>query len=101
MSLFLPFFISVKAMSYILLLGSINLSIFNFFLFMDKHIDLSKVRNQIKVANDWEKYCTKVSLPKKLENDISNIMLYYYEGLITLNERSNRILDILNAYFKK
>ena len=64
-------------------------------------MNLTKINNQIEVANNWEKYCSKISLPKKLENEISNIMLDYYEGLITLKERSNQILDILNTYFKK
>lgn len=64
-------------------------------------MDLTNVNNQIEVAQNWEKYSSEIKLPAKLENDISNVMLDYHEGLITSNERYNQILDILNGYFKK
>lgn len=64
-------------------------------------MDLTKIENQIKVAKNWEFYSPNISLPSKLENDISNIIFNYYQGLITNNEKYNQILDILNAYYKK
>ena len=64
-------------------------------------MDLTKVDNQIEVVKNWEKYGSKIVLPQKLENDITNIILDYHEGLITNSEKSNQILDILYAYYKK
>jgi len=63
-------------------------------------LDLSKVKNQIEIAKNWENYSSKIILPSKVENNISNILLDYYQGLITSNEKYNQILDILNAYHK-
>ena len=45
-------------------------------------MNLTKINNQIEVANNWEKYCSKISLPKKLENEISSfyfILIINYE----------------------
>jgi hypothetical protein len=64
-------------------------------------LDLSQVENQIAVAKNWEDYSSKIVLPSKLENKISDILLDYHQGLITSNEKYNQILDILNAYYKR
>lgn len=64
-------------------------------------MDLTKVKNQIEVAKNWYDYKDKIVIPNWLRKKIELIIKDYDNFMITNNEVSNQILDILNAYYKR
>ncbi|PIB28300.1 hypothetical protein BFP78_00135 [Gaetbulibacter sp. 5U11] len=63
-------------------------------------MDLTKVKNQIEVAKNWYDYKDKIVIPNWLRKKIELIIKDYDNFMITNNEVSNQILDLLNNHFK-
>ncbi len=64
-----------------------------------KHIDLSKTKNQVLVAEDWGKYQYSVIISDELRFRIEGFIDTYNSGMITGRETMNLILDAIHTEF--
>jgi len=64
-----------------------------------KHLDLSKTKNQILVAEDWGKYQYFVIISDELRFRIEGFIDNYNLGMLTSKETINLILNAINIEF--